>query len=142
MNIEKAKPTDLAAIRDLLTGGDLPVDDLSATLLTHFLVLRDGEEARGAIGLQPDGDVALLRSLVVAPSLRGSGAGTKLAEAAEVLAKELGIEKLCLLTTSADQFFSARGYRRIHRDDAPPQIKSSAQFTSLCPLTSIVMVKP
>ena len=142
MKIERAEQKDFAGIARLLVEANLPADDLSTASLEYFLVMRDESGVRGAVGLERDGDVALLRSLVVEPDLRGQGLGAALAHSAEALANESGIATLCLLTTSADGFFSSRGYRTIHRDAAPAAIKRSAQYSSLCPSTAVVMVKP
>jgi amino-acid N-acetyltransferase len=47
-----------------------------------------------------------------------------------------------LLTTTAEQFFTRRGYTKFERGDAPPGIQSSREFADLCPASSIFMSKP
>ena len=37
---------------------------------------------------------------------------------------------------------SARGFRCIRREEAPLPIRDTREFTSLCPATAILMVKP
>lgn len=142
VKIDPAQPSDLPAIRWLLGFEGLPCGDLTEHSLTHFRVLRGGGDIIGAIGLECFDEIALLRSLVVAEEHRGKAYGVALARAAETLASTLGIRHIYLLTTSAEFFFSSRGYRRIHRDDAPSQIQSTAQFSALCPATAVLMVKP
>jgi amino-acid N-acetyltransferase len=141
MKIRPANPADLPDIRRLLERAHLIGDDLTAEALNHFLVLREGNALRGAVGLEIYGDVALLRSLVVAEELRGSGHGVALTAAAEMLAKQLGTTSIYLLTTSAEKFFGGRGYRTVARDHVPASIKETSQFSALCPATAVVMVK-
>jgi amino-acid N-acetyltransferase len=48
---------------------------------------------------------------------------------------------LYLLTTTADAFFRRLGYEQTARELAPPAIKATREFSSLCPSSSIFMVK-
>lgn len=142
MRIEAARASDLAGIRWLLQYEQLPSEDVSEQLLDHFLVYRDEQGVVGAVALEPFGDLVLLRSLVVAADFRGEGMGGRLAHAAEVLAERRGSKAIYLLTTTAEGFFAARGYRTLPRAEAPLQIQRSSQFSRLCPSTAVLMVKP
>lgn len=142
MRIEAARASDLAGIRWLLEYEHLPSEDVSERLLDHFLVCRDQKGVVGAVAIEPFGDLVLLRSLVVAADYRGEGLGRRLAQAAEVLAERRGAKAIYLLTTTAEEFFAARGYRALPRSEAPSQIRGSSQFSSLCPSTAVLMVKP
>jgi amino-acid N-acetyltransferase len=141
MRIEAARPSDLAGIRWLLNYEGLPIDDLDASSLERFLVCRDEKGVVAAVGLEVFGRVALLRSLVVSPEMRGQGLGVQLTSAAEALASQSGVESIYLLTTTAEEFFRARGYRILARSDAPAAIQGTTQFSALCPSTAILMVK-
>jgi amino-acid N-acetyltransferase len=140
--VTPASEVDLTAIRALLSAEQLPTADLDSSLLSTFTVLRDGHAINGAVGLELFGEVALLRSLVVRPSQRGKGLGLALVQAAEAKARAGGARAIYLLTTTAQQFFSDRGYRAIPRDSTPISIQRTTQFAGLCPSTAIVMVKP
>jgi amino-acid N-acetyltransferase len=142
VSVEPAAASDLDAIKALLHVAHLPTDDLTEGVLATFLVARRADTVIGVIGIELYGAVALLRSLVVQESFRGEGLGAKLLEAAESLARSSSVRSLYLLTTTADEFFAARGYRRIVRDDAPASIRSTTQFSALCPASAILMVKP
>ena len=142
MNIRAATAGDLPGIVLLLQAEGLPTEDLDENALRLFLVVEEHGAVKAVVGLERYADTALLRSLVVASELRGLGHGNALASAAEQLARDLGIASLYLLTTSADAFFRRRGYRAIHRDESPAAIKQTTQFSSLCPSTAVVMVKP
>jgi amino-acid N-acetyltransferase len=142
VNIELAQSSDLASVRDLLSAATLPTEDLNEDSLQLFWVARDSEKVVGAVGLERHGDLALLRSLIVAPAFRSRGLGVQLAQAAEARAQELGLSHIFLLTTTAVAFFTARGFHPVVRSEVPVSIQATTEFASLCPATAIVMVKP
>lgn len=115
--------------------------DLTAAHLKDFLVAERSGSVTGAVGLEPYGSSGLLRSLVVSPAIRGHGSGTRLVDALETRARELGITELWLLTTTAADFFARLGYAPAERDRAPEAIKDTAEFKSLCPSSAVCMVK-
>lgn len=140
--IEGARRSDLAQIRWLLNAVSLPSTDITEYSLEHFLVYRDAIGVAGVVGLERHGDVALLRSLVVADGYLSRGLGRRLVRCAEELARELGIRRIYLLTTTAELYFESLGFRYVKRESAPPAIEQSAQFKSLCPSTAVLMMKP
>ena len=83
-----------------------------------------------------------MRSLVVTQKDLGRGLGRRLVDAVEILAAETGVRSIYLLTTSAEAFFEYLGFRRISREETPAAIRSTREFSSLCPATAVVMVKP
>lgn len=141
MVTEFARADDEAEILRLLESAQLPTSDITGDALHHFQVLRDAGALVGVVGLECAGPVALLRSLAVDPSGRGGGAGASLVLAAEAYARRCGVRDIFLLTTSADGYFAARGYRAVGREHAPAAIRQSEQFRSLCPSSSTLMVK-
>jgi amino-acid N-acetyltransferase len=140
--VEAARPGDFIGIQWLLDLESLPSADLTETALEHFLVVRDEIGVVGVVGPEVYGQVALLRSLVVANSHAGRGIGRGLVVAAESLAATLGCRSMYLLTTTAEAFFELLGFRRIERHAAPPEVQQSAEFSSLCPSSATVMAKP
>ena len=132
---------DFAAVRALLVAAGLPVADLTATPLADFWGCRAGENLAGVIGLEPYGAVALLRSLAVAPAWQGRGLGSALLAHAERAARQRGIAALYLLTTTAEAFFTQRGYVRIPREVAPPVLHATAEFAALCPASAACLTK-
>jgi amino-acid N-acetyltransferase len=141
MTIATAEPGDLPAIRALLASSGLPAADLTPAHLRSFWVVRDAEGLGGVVGLEPRGRTALLRSLAVRADRRGGGVGAELLAHAEAQARALGIAALYLLTTTAERFFAARGYEATARDTAPSEIRATAEFAELCPVSSICMTK-
>ena len=60
---------------------------------------------------------------------------------AERHARDQGVHSLYLLTTTAEKFFLRRGYARIPREVAPAAIKTTSEFSGICPTSSAFMVK-
>jgi amino-acid N-acetyltransferase len=139
--IESSVPEDLPAIRALLEQAGLPHRDLENNAAARFWIVREGERLIGAVGLEIYGRSGLLRSLVVAPEARQSGIGGRLVEELEIAARSSGLLQLLLLTETAATFFSGRGYAVIDRADAPDEVRSSAEFRSLCPASATCMSK-
>ena len=133
-------PTRSGAER-LLAAAGLPTSDLANARLEHFFYAGPASTPSGLVGLELYGEVALLRSLVVAPSFRASGAGTALLDHAEFHARSRGVRSLFLLTTTAEEFFGRRGYAHVARESAPESIRSTREFADICPAGSALMVK-
>jgi amino-acid N-acetyltransferase len=139
--IESLVPADLPAIRALLDEAGLPHRDLENNPAARFWVVREGGRLIGAVGLETCGGSGLLRSLVVAPEARRSGLGGRLVDELEIAARSSGLDRLLLLTETAEKFFSRRGYTVIDRANAPDEVRSSAEFRSLCPASATCMSK-
>lgn len=134
------RPVDSAVIALLVEAG-LPTDDLVEGHQVTFLAEGSVSQPDGVVGLERFGAVALLRSLAVSTGARGGGLGRALVSAVEDEARASGVTDVYLLTTTADGFFSKLGYVRIARDRTPVAIASTAQFSSLCPTSAVVMWK-
>lgn len=132
---------DFSAIVALLGATGLPSADLSLPALVHFRVARDGDQIIAVAGVQPVGQVGLLRSVAVAAAYRGRGYASRLVAALEAEARRLGLEALYLLTDGADVWFARRGYAILPRDDAPAAVRDTAEFRQLCPDTAVCMRK-
>ncbi len=144
MKIIPAYSGDWDAIQALLIAASLPTDDLGPGKLDKFLVCRadvTGHDVVGAIGLEQFGAIGLLRSLVVGTAERGSGVGADLVAALQVLAAELAINALFLLTIDADGFFERLGFEVVARADTPEIIRKTREYSELCPGDAIVMKK-
>jgi amino-acid N-acetyltransferase len=131
----------LVVVRAMLASANLPTSDLTEEHCEHFFFAGNAASPTGVVGIEAFGAVGLLRSLAVIPSARGNGAGTALVNHAEEYARARGIRSLYLLTTTAEPFFSARGYSNTARDQAPEAIRSTAEFADICPASSAFMSK-
>lgn len=137
-----AEPVErLDEIKQLLSACELPTSDISPSRSLLFYGCRSEGKLIGVVGLEVYGPVALLRSLAIAPSHRGHGRGRSLVAFAEVQAVSFGVESLYLHTTTAEGFFSKLGYSTVSREGAPPSIRTTTQFSSLCPASSTLMSK-
>jgi hypothetical protein len=70
--IVRLQPANLAQLEVLLRDNNLPVQDCAAQAQNFFGIF-DGDELIAAGGLEPAGDYALLRSVVVQEQYRSSG---------------------------------------------------------------------
>lgn len=139
MKITRKPP--VLAVKELLNSARLPTTDITTEHMEHFLGAWCDSTLEGAVGLELYGSVALLRSLVVAASKQGSGLGSRLLSRVEQYAIERGVRSLFLLTTTAEHYFDKHGYTCISRTAVPEAIRNTAEFTSLCPASSVLMVK-
>ena len=75
----------------------------------------------------------------MAPALRGKGLGRELTEAALGLARDRGVRRVYLLTTTAERYFPAFGFAPITRAEVDPAVQDSAEFTGACPDSAAVL---
>lgn len=139
MNIAHKPPE--VEVKKLLASAQLPTIDITPEHLEHFFGAWTGSSLEGVVGVELLGSVALVRSLVVVASKRGSGLGTELLARAEQYAMEKGVRSMFLLTTTAESYFKKRGYSPLPRESAPEVIQKTAEFTNICPASAAFMVK-
>jgi amino-acid N-acetyltransferase len=144
MRLEAAtSDADLPRIERLLAENGLPHADLATSPVRLFVGYEgerdagdgrgpDGDGFVGVGGLEVYGTDALLRSVVVPEEHRGRGRGAALYRAIESRAREEGVERLYLLTATAEDFFSRQGFEVVGREDAPGAIRDTAEFRELC----------
>lgn len=131
----------ISDVLELLHAAALPHGDIDAGMLAHFTTARRDGRVVGVVGLEPYGRVGLLRSLAVRDSVKGAGLGRTLVAEAERRAAALGIETLYLLTNTAADYFRRLGFRDVPRDAAPAAIRSTGEFSTLCPEDAAFMRK-
>ena len=134
------KPLEVA-VKELLASALLPTADITPDHLENFFGAWSGSTLDGVVGMEPYGTVALLRSLAVASSRRGSGVGSSLLAQVEQYATESGIRSMFLLTTTAESYFGKRGYSVISRETVPDVIRNTKEFASICPGSAVLMLK-
>lgn len=141
MQIVKATEQSRDEIKSLLQSQNLPAEDLPH-VLTDFYAAVDEGNLIGLIGMERYSHYGLLRSMVVHPDHRNKGIAEALVTQLEQGAKSTGITEMFLLTETADKYFSKKGYTIITRDAVPAELKSSSEFSHVCPVSAIVMKKP
>ena len=141
VTLSGVRPEEETAVQALLAACDLPVSDLTADKLRHFLVARKGDLVVGTVGLELFPPHALLRSLAVDEAHRGQGIADKLLTAVERYARMMGATSLVLLTMTAEAFFDRREFVKTSRSEAPASLRSTDEFQALCPETAVCMQK-
>lgn len=125
--LRPARAEDIPQIDALLKAEWLPSYGLDEYLDT-FLVIEDEGQVVGCAGLEPFGEVALLRSVVVAPERRGKDDGRRLVEASLAAAGERGVRRVYLFTMNAAPFFGRMGFREIEMDAFEDAVRASRQY--------------
>jgi C_GCAxxG_C_C family probable redox protein len=132
IDIRRAGPEDIGAIKTLLAVCLLPAHDVSDSRI-RFLV---AESDRGIIGVSGfevlANGVALLRSLAVMPGYRKQQIGRRLVNRTIAAADDDGIGRIFLLTESATDYFSNVGFVAVPRDQAPPELGAATLDTRPC----------
>src|SRR3989475_11175482 len=121
-----ATSADPPTLLELLGQSALPTaglaDHLDTTLVAH-----EAGHVVGSAALELYGTTALLRSVAVAPELRGRGLGQELTRHALALARRRNIRTVYLLTETAGGVFPRFGFRAIPRDAVDPAVQRSVR---------------
>ena len=124
------------AVRALLAAAALPDGGVTENFPGGYVVADSGGELVGAAGLEVYGSAGVLRSVVVAPTQRGSGLGLALSADRIVAARAQCLDAVYLLTTTAADFYLRLGFRPCPRSEVPAAVASSVEFASICPSTA------
>ncbi|SPE36925.1 GCN5-related N-acetyltransferase [Burkholderiales bacterium] len=138
ITLRSATQDDWRAIASLLEDGQLPRDGAREHLGAFLLAVADGVVV-GCACTEAHAEVALLRSIAVAPTLRRQGIGTMLINGLVQDAKRRKTGKIYLLTTSAEEYFANFGFRREPIEQAPRSLQDSALFQGACPASAALM---
>jgi amino-acid N-acetyltransferase len=136
----QAVAKDWEAVRALLESCSLPIDGAQQHFADFLLAFEDGALAACG-GLECYGDVALLRSVAVAPTHRGRGIGRELCGRLLASARQRNIRTVALLTESAQDFFAKMGFVVVPRTLLPDQVNVSEELRGACPATAIAMLR-
>jgi N-acetylglutamate synthase-like GNAT family acetyltransferase len=139
LRLRQAAASDWPAIEALLQANGLPLAGARAHLST-FVLAEAGAEVVGCAGAEAYGDIALLRSVAVAPGLQRQGIGRQLLALLIGEARRRSFKALYLLTTSAAAYFVRWGFQPADRAGAPRALQQSAEFQGACPASADFMV--
>jgi N-acetylglutamate synthase-like GNAT family acetyltransferase len=141
VTIRRATAADLGPVLGLLREAGLPAAGV-ADWFSSFVVAEEAGLVVGSAGIETYGAHALLRSVVVAPAMKGRGVGSGLGRAALDLATAAGACDAWLLTTTAERWFPRLGFRRVAREDVPAGLEASVELREACPASATVMMRP
>lgn len=133
-----ASTANVSSLVDFLQKLKLPNSDLPADL-SGFTIAVDGTQIVGSAGMELLGNVGLLRSVAVAETHRNQQLGQRLFTAALDHARSHQVQEVFLITNTADQYFAKNGFQPVDRSAVPDEIAQTAQFSSLCPSTAVIM---
>jgi N-acetylglutamate synthase-like GNAT family acetyltransferase len=136
VTLAPARDEDLSDVRVLAAQCELPVEGIADQFPAGYVVARPSGTIVGAAGLETYGTQGVLRSVMVAPSERGTGLGVALTADRLVDARARGLAAVYLLTTTAAPFYARFGFRDFPRDGVPEAIARSPEFASICPSTA------
>jgi amino-acid N-acetyltransferase len=136
--VRRASRLELARVEALLEACGLPIDGIKEPRCEVFVVERDGRIV-GSAAIEWWGDDPLLRSVAVDPALRGRAVGRALVDKALGFAKARQANVVYLLTTTAAPYFAKVGFVEAERSEAPATIRSSREFSELCPSSATFM---
>lgn len=140
LDFRTARSADLPHVLGLLSRAHLPTAGVAASL-PHFIVAEREGELIGVAGLEVYGASALLRSVAVEDSWRGTGVGRTLIDRALGQARQAGIHDIFLLTTTAAHYFPRFGFSCVSRDEVTAEVRASVEFQGACPDSAVVMRK-
>lgn len=137
-----AQEQDEQAVHTLLRSAKLPTKDLTVQHLRHFLVMRNGAEIVGVVGVEQIGKfLGLVRSIAVKETYRGKGIAGKLYHAAEEHACAMGLREVFAITTTIEEWLTRLGYERVSRENVPKELRQTKEFSGLCPQSAAIMHK-
>jgi N-acetylglutamate synthase-like GNAT family acetyltransferase len=131
---------DAPDLHAALEAAALPTTDLADGGRTFFRFEDHGRPV-GYGGYELYGEHALLRSVLVLPTVRGKGFGKAVTEGVLAQAAKAGARQAYLLTTTAEPFFAHAGFAPIARAGAPSDILATKQATTICS-TAALLTRP
>jgi amino-acid N-acetyltransferase len=135
----RALPGDLGPSRALLAEAGLPLAGVDQHFDRFWAIDTADGRLAGIAGTEHYGTTWLVRSLVVDPAHRGEGVGGALLAAVLDDARRHAAEAVYLLTTDAQHYFAAVGFREVPRAAAPVALQSSEELRGACPETATLM---
>ena len=142
MNFSPILIQDAAEVKKLqhfLQANNLPYADIKSEG-NVFIAYYDAEGNMIASGgLELYGASALLRSVAVDHHYRGKELGKQMVDELLVKARDLKIDFIFLLTETARPFFLKKGFFDVSREDVPVELKSSSEFSFICPVSAACM---
>jgi amino-acid N-acetyltransferase len=129
--VRSASGFDREAIEALLREARLPIPVDGDPPVEFLLAERDGV-AIACAGWERYTERALVRSVAVSASARGSGIGRRLISGLLEHLDAAGVRECWLVTIEAAGFFSQLGFVAAPRSDVPESVQASPEFAMHC----------
>ncbi len=127
--IRRADTIELEAVTALLEAVNLPLEGVAEHFGEFLVAVEDGRLV-GCVGQERYGEVALLRSLAVAPDSQRGGLGRALTAQLIADARAAGVREVVLLTTTAQDFFARHfGFVETGRHQFDEVFAASAEWS-------------
>ena len=130
----------LTKVSEFLENNDLPYKDITLEKSIMFRYLDGDDNIIGSGGLEFYGPFALLRSIAVRRDLQGKGIGKTIVHDLLEKAKRKKVTAVYLLTETAHDYFSSLRFLDVDRASVPQEIRSSSEFSNVCPTSAACMV--
>ena len=127
VELRKARRDEIEVVRDLIVSEQMPAMELERWI-DDFWLLEDSGVLAGCAGIENYGEGAVLRSVAVAPALRGTGWGVRLVNHSLDYARERGALRCYLFTMTAEGFFPRFGFARCTLEDFEPAVRECWQY--------------
>lgn len=141
--LKVAERTDLEKLTGFIERAGVSAEGLE-NLIDYFVMMEAGDgEVVACIGVEPVGDLGLLRSLVVSDKLKQAHILT-LFQSIQTLAEQKGIQQLFLVTNkdASVQFLSLMGFEETDKGTVPAKLFSLEHMkASLEQVNAKIMVK-
>jgi amino-acid N-acetyltransferase len=141
-SVTLATSAQLALVEELLRRAGLPVEGLADQFPGGYVVVQRAGAVVACAGLEVYGTCGLLRSVAVQPELRREGLGRALVAKLLDRARELRLEAVYLLTTTATDYFPRLGFRPVARAAVPEALARAPELANICPSSATVFVFP
>ncbi len=140
LSISSAKSEDLESVLQLLNSVKLTVEGVRQNLENFFVIRDANSNLIGAAGLEYYGASALLRSVAVSAQHRDEGIGHSFVQCCIAESKRRKIQRLYLLTETAEKFMQRFGFRPVAKESVDSTLQSSEEFKGACPHTAVTML--
>ena len=127
------------SFRESVAKAGLPYQDLNyqnQILISYF---SNGAPV-GTVGLEIINQYGLLRSVSVSTEYRNKAIGKQILTDIINNARGINLEAVYLITETAKDYFEKLGFETVDREAVPIEIKSTTQFSQVCPVSAICMV--
>ena len=137
-NIQQFTGADFTPIIQLLKENNLPWSDIELGKQFFFIAKRENQIV-GCIGIEVYESLGMLRSFSITESYKNNSLGKMLYNKLIEYCLDNELQKLYILTTTADKYFEKLGWKMIRRDVVPLIIQNSNEFSSICPSSAACM---